>query len=153
MSTHSSILAWEIPWTVEPGGLYSMGLQRAGHNLVTKNSNKNVVSCFLYCFFMGFSRQECWMICHSLLQWNTFCHNSPPWPIHLGWPYTTWFIVSLNWTRLWSIWSVWLVFCDCGFHSVCPLMGEDKRLVEASWWKGLAVGRTRSCSSGQGHDQ
>ena len=28
MATHSSILAWEIPWTEEPGGLRSMGLQR-----------------------------------------------------------------------------------------------------------------------------
>ena len=28
MATHSSILAWEIPWTEEPGGLQSMGLQR-----------------------------------------------------------------------------------------------------------------------------
>ena len=28
----SSILAWRIPWTVEPGGLWSMGLQRVGHN-------------------------------------------------------------------------------------------------------------------------
>ena len=27
MATHSSILAWEIPWTEEPGGLQSMGLQ------------------------------------------------------------------------------------------------------------------------------
>ena len=31
MSTHSSILAWEIPWEAEPGGLQSMGLQRVGH--------------------------------------------------------------------------------------------------------------------------
>ena len=30
MATHSSILAWEILWTEEPGGLESMGLQRAG---------------------------------------------------------------------------------------------------------------------------
>ena len=30
--THSSILAWEIPWTEEPGGLQSMGLQRVGHD-------------------------------------------------------------------------------------------------------------------------
>ena len=29
MATHSSILAWEIPWTEEPGGLQCMGLQRA----------------------------------------------------------------------------------------------------------------------------
>ena len=32
MATYSSILVWRIPWTVESGGLYSMGLQRAGHN-------------------------------------------------------------------------------------------------------------------------
>ena len=32
MATHSSILAWEIPWTEEPGGLQSVGLQRVGHN-------------------------------------------------------------------------------------------------------------------------
>ena len=36
MATHSSIFAWEIPWTEEPGGLQSMGSQRVGHNLVTK---------------------------------------------------------------------------------------------------------------------
>ena len=32
MATHSSILAWRIPWTEEPGGLQSMGLQRVGLN-------------------------------------------------------------------------------------------------------------------------
>jgi len=32
MTTHSSILAWKIPWTEEPGGLQSMGLQRVGHD-------------------------------------------------------------------------------------------------------------------------
>ena len=32
MATHSSLLAWEIPWTEEPGGLLSMGSQRVGHN-------------------------------------------------------------------------------------------------------------------------
>ena len=36
MATHSSILAWEIPWTEEPNRLQSMGSQRAGHNLATK---------------------------------------------------------------------------------------------------------------------
>ena len=34
MATHSSILVWRIPWTEEPGGLHSIGLQRVGHNLV-----------------------------------------------------------------------------------------------------------------------
>ena len=32
IATHSSILAWRIPWTEEPGGLQSMGSQRAIHN-------------------------------------------------------------------------------------------------------------------------
>ena len=32
MVIHSSILAWRIPWTKEPGGLQSMRLQRVGHN-------------------------------------------------------------------------------------------------------------------------
>ena len=36
MATHSSILAWEIPWTEEPGGLQSIVLQRVRHNFVIK---------------------------------------------------------------------------------------------------------------------
>ena len=36
MATHSSVVAWEIPWTEEPGGLQSMGSQKVGHNLKTK---------------------------------------------------------------------------------------------------------------------
>ena len=32
MATHSSIFAWEIPWTEEPGGLQSIRSQRVGHN-------------------------------------------------------------------------------------------------------------------------
>ena len=32
MATHSSILAWRIPWTEAPGGLQSMGWQRIGHD-------------------------------------------------------------------------------------------------------------------------
>ena len=47
------------------------------------------------------------------------------------------------------MWSVWLVFCNCGFHSVCPLIDKDMRLVEASWWEGLSVGESGSCSDGR----
>ena len=32
MATHSSILAWRIPWTEEPGGLQSIGVQRVRHD-------------------------------------------------------------------------------------------------------------------------
>ena len=64
MATHSSILAWEIPWTEEPGELQSMGLQRVNHDLATKqqkqqqhNFSRNAVpfdlqglqhSCFIF---------------------------------------------------------------------------------------------------------
>ena len=40
MATHSSILAWRIPWTEEPGGLQSVGSHRVRHNSVTKQQNK-----------------------------------------------------------------------------------------------------------------
>ena len=40
MATHSSILAWKIPWTEEPGRLQSMGSQRVGHDLVTEQAQK-----------------------------------------------------------------------------------------------------------------
>ena len=39
MSTHSGILAWKIPWTEEPGGLPSVGSQRAGQDSVTKHKH------------------------------------------------------------------------------------------------------------------
>ena len=40
MATHSSILPWKVPWIEEPGGLQSMGLQRVGHNLATKQQQR-----------------------------------------------------------------------------------------------------------------
>ena len=48
MTTHSSILAWKIPWTEEPGGLQSMGLQRNRHDLATKQQKQQPArpTCF-----------------------------------------------------------------------------------------------------------
>ena len=40
MVTHSSILAWEIPWTQEPGGLQSMGSQRVRHSWATRQQQQ-----------------------------------------------------------------------------------------------------------------
>ena len=39
MTTHSSTLAWKIPWTEEPGGLQFMGLQRIGDDLATEHAH------------------------------------------------------------------------------------------------------------------
>ena len=48
MATHSCILAWEIPWTEEPGGLQIMGLQRVGNNLVSKQQQKDDKAAALF---------------------------------------------------------------------------------------------------------
>ena len=40
MATHSSILAWEITWTEEPGGLQSMEVTRVRHDLATKQQQQ-----------------------------------------------------------------------------------------------------------------
>ena len=49
METHCSILAWEIPWTEDPCGLQSLGLQRVGSALVTKQQEQQTfqVGAFL----------------------------------------------------------------------------------------------------------
>ena len=44
MATHSSILAWGIPWTEEPGGLEPTGSQRVGYDLVTKQQQPRGVT-------------------------------------------------------------------------------------------------------------
>ena len=74
MATHSSILAWGIPWTEEPGGLQSMRLQRVGHNWsiltghAAATAAKSIQLCPTLCDprdgsppgfpSLGFSRQE-----------------------------------------------------------------------------------------------
>ena len=55
MATRSSILAWEIPWTEESGGLYSMRLQTAGHDWVAKDTSNTHESKF-----MTWKRQSKW---------------------------------------------------------------------------------------------
>ena len=47
MATHSSILAWEIPWTEDPGGLQSLESQRVEHNLATEKK-PGITLCFKY---------------------------------------------------------------------------------------------------------
>ena len=49
MATHSSVLAWKIPWTGEPGRPQSMGSQRVRHDWATS------LECFQYCEYYEFS--------------------------------------------------------------------------------------------------
>ena len=54
MATYPSIPVWKIPWTGEPGGLQSMGLQRVGRGLRVKNSNHKDYLTFTKFFSCGF---------------------------------------------------------------------------------------------------
>ena len=116
------------------------------------SSSFSVLSFHLFILFMRFSRQEYWRglpfpspVDHILSELSTMTH--------LSWMTLHSMAHCFIETRLWSMWSAWLALCDCGFHSVCPLMNQDKRFMEASWWQRLTVGETRSCSNGQGHAQ
>ena len=52
MATHSSILAWRIPWTEEPGGLQSIGSQRVRPDTVTNTHPRNRLCVSVMCFIV-----------------------------------------------------------------------------------------------------
>ena len=61
MATHSSILAWKIPWTEEPSGLQSTGSQRVGHNSSDLACTHNLIDkitqiCDLFTMLLDCSR-------------------------------------------------------------------------------------------------
>ena len=64
MTTHSSTLAWRIPWTEKPGGLQSTGLQRVGHDWRDDNGSQNITLIFLVSLLL-FSRST---LCDPRLQ-------------------------------------------------------------------------------------
>ena len=49
MATHSSILNWRIPWTLEPGGLQSVGSQRVERDLMTNHTRTHTHEISHYC--------------------------------------------------------------------------------------------------------
>ena len=59
------------------------------------SSSFSVLSSCLFILSWDSQGKNTEVVCHSLLQWTTFCQNSSPWPVHLGWPYTAWLIVLL----------------------------------------------------------
>ena len=83
MATCSSILAWEIPWTEEPGGLQSLGLQRVGHDWAHTHTLLSVVSFadlfsdFKGCLFILFIVSFEMAIHSSILAWRIPCVEEP----------------------------------------------------------------------------
>ena len=59
MVTHSSILAWRIPWTEKPGGLQCTGSQRIGHNSATNTTTTTNPQPFLYKGYRQFTSSSC----------------------------------------------------------------------------------------------
>ena len=65
--------------------------------LSTYSSSFSVLSFFAISWCSWVSQgKNTEVACHSLLQWTTFCQNSPLWSIHLWWPFRVWLIVALS---------------------------------------------------------
>ena len=58
MATHSSILAWKIPWTEEPGQLQSMGSQRVWHHWATERAHTHTHTLLLLFLLLGYPMQH-----------------------------------------------------------------------------------------------
>ena len=67
MTTRSSILAWRIPWTEEPGGLQSMGSQRVRHNCATKPPPLKILPLTPY-YHLLFSQYKISLLFSLILQ-------------------------------------------------------------------------------------
>ena len=82
VATHSSILAWRIPWTEEPGGLHPMGLQRVRHDGATNTHALHLSGPLFPCLWNGgVLKWYCLLSCDSVsAQWYlsgvspTTCH-------------------------------------------------------------------------------
>ena len=117
------------------------------------SSSFSVLSFCLFILFMGFSRQECWSglpfrspVDHILSDLSTM--TRPSW-VDLHSMAHRFFELDkavVHVIRLVSVLWLW-------FQPVCPLMENDKRLIEAFWWERLTEGKTGSCSDGRGHAQ
>ena len=85
IATHSSILAWKIPWTKEPGGLQSTGLQRVAHDWV--HTHTSLFECFLMFLILYFVITQCFLLSvqfsRSVMSnslWHEPQHAKPPCP-------------------------------------------------------------------------
>ena len=112
MATHSSILAWEIPWTEESGGLQSTGLQRVGHDWTSEQRNSIMIDMMIMTSEM---RSVAFNSVEPSLNWNC--------PL----PYPNSFSLHCSWYPS----SRWVVLRDEGSH-----VGQRKRFWAHSFTPG-----------------
>ena len=103
-------------------------------------------SLFL-CYSWGSPDKNTGAVCHSVLQWTTFCQNSLLWPIHLGLPWVAWLIALLSYsssftmTRLWSMKGLQLTASKLGreydkavyCHPACIECWAQRRSLTSKW--------------------
>ena len=78
LATHSSILAWRIPWTEEPGGLQSMGSQRVKHDCATNTYIHNLRSWQRTNWVHRWTQEGLVMNCLGSKYWPRAKEQSPP---------------------------------------------------------------------------
>ena len=113
MATHSSTLAWKIPWMEDPGRLQSMGSQRVRHDWATEKKRKNHQN-YSMCLIPHF--YSC-----------VFIDNTPTWFFLKDFLFhsTQNFVISLS-TSVVTIWTSWSVCDNCSvsegvYCSLCCL--------------------------------
>ena len=132
MATPSSILAWKIPWTEEPGRLQSMGLQRVRHDWATSLSFSfpiYVMNGLLY------SHEE--TCCQRILTWWNKQSQDVTWKDHK----TVWFQMLIVVIAVWLSRHLYLlyftlVFLNFHLWTCIPLV---IRKIRASFWKSKAI--------------
>ena len=80
MAPHSSILAWKIPWTEEPGVIQSMGSHRVGHDWVTNTHKKIILFFSNFCLLPGYQYQFSHSVVSDSLWPHEPQHARPPCP-------------------------------------------------------------------------
>ena len=124
MAAHSSILVWRIPWTEEPGGVQSMGLQRAGHDWATNTFTFH---------FLSFTYLKSYLILKS----NHFSYFYSG--VHkVGWhaiikvcEYSLVFQTALRMTGSWEHRIVKFKFC------LCSEIVKEKKIARARGFTNL----------------
>ena len=107
MAAYSSILAWKIPWTEEPGGLQSVGLQRVRHDLAAEQKKKvvlpltwasphNMVDCLFVGTFYKYMFMCC--MCSSELNSRDVCF------FHIEHVFSPYAVRSCNFSLSLSVW-------------------------------------------------
>ena len=88
---------------------FSRDLQLHTRCLLTLGVHLSVsyLFAFSYCSW-GSQGRNTEVVCHSVFQWTTFCHTSPPWDTHLGWPHRAWLSFIELHKAMVLVWLDWL---------------------------------------------